>query len=81
MQGHENSKTGQVSGAAYRVSLVRLFQSTAILGPAAALLCVFPVDAEGLLDPGLHLKIEQAPHVVPWEGQLYMSALAGDTMG
>ena len=69
MQGHENSETGQVSGAAYRVSLVHLFQSTAILGPAAALLCAFPVDAEDL-DPGLHLKIEQAHHVIPWEGQL-----------
>ena len=81
MKGHENSETGQVSGAAYRVSLVHLSQSTAILGPAAALLFVFPVDAEGLLDPGLHLKIEQAPHVIPWEGQLCVSALAGDTMG
>ena len=67
-EGHENSETGQVSGTAYRVSLVRLYQSTAVLGPAVSLICAFPVDAEDLV-PGIHLKIEQAHHV-PWEGQL-----------
>lgn len=70
VEGHEDSETGQVSAIAYTVSLVCLYQETALRGPVAALLCTFPVDAEELFDTGLYLKIEQAPHVLPWEGLL-----------
>ena len=70
VEGHEDGETGQVSTTAYTVSLVCLYQETALHGPVAALLCTFPVDAEDLFDTGLYLKIEQVHHVLPWEGRL-----------
>ena len=67
-----------MGGVAYGVTFVRLYQETAVAGPLAALVRAFPVDADGLFTAGLHLKVEGARHVLPWDGQL---SACGSTLG
>lgn len=58
-----------MGGVAHGVSFVLLYQETAVPGPLAVVPCAFPVHAEDLSFIGLHLKVKEAHHVLPWEGQ------------
>lgn len=55
-EGHEDSKTGQVSASACGMTLVHLYQEAAVPGPVAILPSALPEDTEDLLAQGLHLK-------------------------
>lgn len=59
-EGHKDSESGQVGTFAHSVTLVHLYQETAIPGPVATLLRAFPEDTKGVFAQGLHLKIEWA---------------------
>jgi hypothetical protein len=65
-QGHEDSKAGQMCGVAYGVTVVYTHQEATICGPVAAPPCDLPVDTQGLLVSGLHLKVEGA-HCHPFQ--------------
>lgn len=63
-EGHEDSESGEVGAFARGVTLVYLYQETAVPGPVGTLLHAFPEDTKGLFAQRLHLKIEWAHGVL-----------------